>query len=512
MQLFTTTLRTREITPRRFLKLLKKWNDAALFEENKFPDLSLLDEEKEAVFSKGVTLTHENLSLSLTGDKQSALYGARYVKKDARGIQWTTDYILDTHNRKICISLERSFSENAESLRQEASVPYFISTLIRDNLLEADHGLAIKNRPHALALKDLPILANLILGKTRYSLPVIYVSQYPDGSDPVDVNRLAASLKGVAHLLCLRTRFLEPELRKLCDSQNVYNGNSVIYFPNPALAPYLIRGASPDKENISLLEHRIKQRILWYTNQLTRDEKLSWDYICLKRVENEKLSIRREKEILREKNRSLNSSLQEEKERIASLLAKIDLKAREQAERELEELYAVFEEEHNRLEEKARLAESLTRENQRLREENAYLLEQFRSTSGQPLLYRGAERDFFTDEIKDFVLQALQQVFEATPEKTRKKDALRDVLAANDYQELLRNRAETVKRLLSSYDRLTPDTRKALEDMGFEIGEEGKHYKLTYFGDERYVEAIPKTPSDHRSGKNIVSQINNRIL
>lgn len=43
--------------------------------------------------------------------------------------------------------------------------------------------------------------------------------------------------------------------------------------------------------------------------------------------------------------------------------------------------------------------------------------------------------------------------------------------------------------------------RQDLEDLGFEITE-GKHYKLTYYGDGRYYTVFAKTPSDGRSGKN----------
>ena len=41
-----------------------------------------------------------------------------------------------------------------------------------------------------------------------------------------------------------------------------------------------------------------------------------------------------------------------------------------------------------------------------------------------------------------------------------------------------------------------------MKDLGFEITEEGKHYKLTYYGDDRYQATFAKTPSDFRSGKN----------
>jgi len=56
------------------------------------------------------------------------------------------------------------------------------------------------------------------------------------------------------------------------------------------------------------------------------------------------------------------------------------------------------------------------------------------------------------------------------------------------------------------------DTVRALETLGFSISDDGKHYKLTYMGDERYVFALPKSGSDHRGGLNAASDIGKRIF
>jgi hypothetical protein len=50
-------------------------------------------------------------------------------------------------------------------------------------------------------------------------------------------------------------------------------------------------------------------------------------------------------------------------------------------------------------------------------------------------------------------------------------------------------------------------TRKSLQDFGFGIEEDGKHYRMTYFGDDRYNTTVAKTPSDARAGKNIARYI-----
>ena len=54
--------------------------------------------------------------------------------------------------------------------------------------------------------------------------------------------------------------------------------------------------------------------------------------------------------------------------------------------------------------------------------------------------------------------------------------------------------------------------RQELKDLGFEITEDGKHYKLTYYNDERYTIIFGKTPSDVRSGKNNAQTVIKMVL
>ncbi|MBZ1353479.1 hypothetical protein LPB406_07820 [Streptococcus sp. LPB0406] len=54
--------------------------------------------------------------------------------------------------------------------------------------------------------------------------------------------------------------------------------------------------------------------------------------------------------------------------------------------------------------------------------------------------------------------------------------------------------------------------KQELKQLGFTVTEDGKHYKLTYFDDNRYTITMAKTPSDGRAGKNNVSNINNKVF
>ena len=110
------------------------------------------------------------------------------------------------------------------------------------------------------------------------------------------------------------------------------------------------------------------------------------------------------------------------------------------------------------------------------------------------------------------VLGVLDEALVATEKATRKGNILEDVLENNVYQHLSDERKQKVKALFKGYKSLTGAMRQELMALGFEITEAGKHYKLTYGGDARYMVTIAKTPSDIRSGINNAALISKKML
>ncbi|HAZ61697.1 MAG TPA: hypothetical protein DCY89_09005 [Gammaproteobacteria bacterium] len=64
-----------------------------------------------------------------------------------------------------------------------------------------------------------------------------------------------------------------------------------------------------------------------------------------------------------------------------------------------------------------------------------------------------------------------------------------------------------LKQLLKGSSGVDAKVRRGLEEMGFTISEEGKHYKIVYQGDDRYTFTLPKSGSDYRGGLNAASDI-----
>ena len=129
-----------------------------------------------------------------------------------------------------------------------------------------------------------------------------------------------------------------------------------------------------------------------------------------------------------------------------------------------------------------------------------------------PVLYFGDEDEFFPNEIRLMLLDALKEALSRCAPGSRRRDVLADIISKNNCQHVIDERAAELKTLLKGYKNVSGSMKRTLQDLGFTISEEGKHYKLIYYGDSRYMITLTKTPSDGRSGLNIVTTIIKNML
>ncbi len=163
----------------------------------------------------------------------------------------------------------------------------------------------------------------------------------------------------------------------------------------------------------------------------------------------------------------------------------------------------------------------LTEENGRLRssisdleQELAYYRDIFnnKEVSDSSFISSGSEKEFFQGEKKEFVLSVLSDSLQNIQDGTRKKHIIQDIIQQNNSENILNHKREKIKRLLTNYSGLNGKLKHELKQLGFTVTEDGKHYKLTYFDDNRYTITMAKTPSDGRAGKNNVSEINKKLF
>lgn len=122
-------------------------------------------------------------------------------------------------------------------------------------------------------------------------------------------------------------------------------------------------------------------------------------------------------------------------------------------------------------------------------------------------LRTGSEHDLYAGELLSILTEALSDAATRVPKDSRREHVLTAIAQANPSAgdgDMIR---EQLKALLRDYRSMTPKLRAVLEELGFEISQEGKHIKIVFQGDDRYTFVMPKSGSDYRGGLNLASDI-----
>ncbi|WP_160333014.1 hypothetical protein [Streptococcus danieliae] len=333
--------------------------------------------------------------------------------------------------------------------------------------------------PYWINDENYQMLVEVINGAKVYDLPIVYVSKTFLNRTPIDVGKLSYALKGVAHVFVQEDVSSNDLIRSFCDDKNEYNGNIGIYYQTDMI----------QKKRRRVLEHfdpdvvsqSIVRDIIHYTNQQTIPYLYTWDGVLTS--------------LFQDRFRSQKAKRAEA----------------EKTKEETDEVLRVFSDEMNDLEEENKRLTSklLDREN-----ELEYYKNEFFNRQGvnEGFLSSGTEKEFFQGEKRAFVLSVLSDSLGGMSDKTRKKHIIQDIVQQNEIDDILNNRRDEIKRLLTDYKGINSKLKQELKKLGFVVSEDGTHYKLTYYNDNRYTIVMAKTPSDSRAGKNNVSEINKKVL
>ena len=473
MLLFSTILKIdKSLTKDDFLNLVIEWNQGSPHENNVIPNLNW-DGSYNQKFGD------DTISLEFKEYRNEEIVAVRYVKKLDDGIIWKTDYIMNFKDYKMSIMLDRSFTEDAIGVDPSFTTPLFIRLLIEKGYVVDDNDLPILMNPHLISCENLSVLTAVINGTKFYDLPVVYVSKTFSNNIPIDVDKLAYALKGVAHIFVQEDLETNTFIREQCNSTNEYNGAIGIYYQSDVVKHK--RFLNYEYFDPTITRQNIVKEIINFTNQQSIDPLYTWDGV-------------------------LTSLLRDRFESQKSKRTKA-----ERTKEETEELLDSFSNDFDALtEENGRLRSSISD----LESELAFYRDAFnkKTVNDSGFLSSGSEKEFFQDEKKELILSVLSDSLANILDDTRKKHIVQDIIQQNTIKEILSKKREEVKRLLTDYSGLNGKLKQELQQLGFTITEDGKHYKLTYFNDKRYIIHMAKTPSDGRAGKNIVSDINNKVF
>lgn len=476
MLLFSTILDVnKDLTKENFIELVSLWNQSAKYKENIVQGVSWNGE-------RNIKFGTDKLSIEIIDYPEKDILAVRHEKITADEVVWDTDFVVNFAERKIAIRLDRTFSEDALEMNAAFSTPHFISLLIEHGYLQDDQDLPVLRDPIMISDSDQETIQQVVGNKEYYELPLVYVAKDFADQDPLSISWLASRLKGAAHVLVEESKDACRKCTEICGETVEEYGAVRIYYPSLGVnrKRFLYRSATG---NMDVRLEKVIRHVIQYWNSQRMDILYTWQGV---------------------NSAVMSDTLQNQIQRLAE--AEI---AKQSAEEEINLVYEEFDEDIKSLQKKL---EELSRANEALQMENFGLRAKMNASDAMPIIYQGDEEDFYPEEVKDMVLGVLADALNNTEKGTRLYDVLEDILANNPYQHLSDERKQRVKNLFKGYKTLTGAMKQELMSLGFEISDDGKHYKITYQGDPRYMVTIGKTPSDNRAGSNNAGMINKYML
>lgn len=476
MLLFSTILNiTDKLNKKEFINLLVKWNQEAKYRENIVPGVTWNGE-------KNIKFGIDKLSIEIIDYLEKDILAVRHEKITDDEVVWDTDFVVNFAERKISIRLDRTFSEDALEMNAAFSTPHFISLLIEHGYLQDDQDLPILRDPIVITDCNLETVQQVVRNKEYYELPVVYVAKDFADQDPLSISWLASRLKGAAHVLVEKSKEACRKCTEICGETAEEYGAVRIYYPSLGVnrKRFLYRSATG---NMDVRLEKVIRHVIQYWNSQRMDILYTWQGV---------------------NSSVLSDNLQNQIQRLAEAES-----AKQSAEEEINLVYEEFDEDIKSLQKKV---EELSKANEALQMENFGLRAKMNASDAMPIIYQGDEEDFYPEEVKDMVLGVLAEALNNTEKGTRLYDVLEDILENNPYQHLSDERKQRVKNLFKGYKTLTGAMKQELISLGFEISDDGRHYKITYQGDPRYMVTIGKTPSDNRAGSNNAGMINKIML
>lgn len=225
MLLFSTILDINEtMTKDDFIRLVIEWNQGSPHANNIISGIQWNDE-------RNIRYGEDGLWLDIEEYRNQNIIAVRYEKKEDDGAIWDTDFVMNFNSMKMSVRLERSYTAEALDTDQKFSTPHFITLLIERGYLKDDYQLPVQRTATVINAENVNLIVDVINRKSRFTLPVVYVSKTYNDEDPVNVSYLASRLKGVAHVMFEESNWLNYTIKELCNGNNEYYGAIGIYYP-----------------------------------------------------------------------------------------------------------------------------------------------------------------------------------------------------------------------------------------------------------------------------------------
>lgn len=429
-------------------------------------DLRKLSNEEDFKYSSN----QEVIEFSRAETQSFFVSSFRYTKH-TDNTSWITEISTRTEPDQHWISVKASIvTSTASDATLEVKKPLIVMRLIDRFGGGHDGDIPITLTPITLdeSALSLNIATAVINGDSSCTLPIVYISSNAASKHSIIPERLARKLCGMAHVVVEPSRTFSYTLRREVGSRNVYGGVVGIYWPKGSGVTIFRRGY----KEVKVFEQEIFTTICEALSLLIPAKECSWD------------------EVTHVKNRNA-----------------IELMKREGVSAdEANQIVSLYEKE---ITQNRDHINTLNREIERLNTRVRHL-ESKTPVQGGIIINTGDEEDLFDSEILVFVLSALKHYTDKnTYANSRREHVLKSVVNSNNYIDLHEQNSKILKESLRNYREMSKNIKDTLQSLGFNVKADGKHWKLTYFEDERYTYVLPKTGSDYRGGLNAYADITN---
>jgi hypothetical protein len=447
-----------------FVAVLKQWLLGSPF--NAFEEKDI--EKIGSAANYTVNSSDNALECIHLADVQGVTFGLRHSSR-SDGAEWRTEIVFSKTDGDVWVGVRTYRDSDQPTLRlPSAKKPYVIKSIIETLGGGIDGHFTVSDAPIYLTAEELVLAGELIDGESTSHLPVVYISSRFDGGYSLDPIRLSRTISGSAHVVVEPNRRFSNNLQQMTFGRNVYGGSIGLFFPKNS-----------------------QRRVLFLGDRLSSPADLA---------EQITFEIRAALLNRRPMSRCSWAGVQEAAARIAVAALK------QAGSSDLAAFTEAFDQENSALKLKLSQAEE---EIEHLRTARSSFAEISPNTLA---VSTGSEQNFFEGEILEIVMSALNERSNNVQQDSRRQHILKALVENNPLTSIMNSKKSELKSLLKGYRNLTPGVKKGLEKLGFEISEDGKHYKLNYMEDDRYTFSLAKSGSDHRGGENAVSDIAKRIF
>lgn len=416
----------------------------------------------------------EHVALKRAKTSDYELAGIKYDRFEESGVTWSTTVIGEKRVNDFWVGIRISCeTSNLAKKLPKPKKPYIIKQLVEKYSGGKDGNLVISSDPIILKNSEIDFAASLLRGEAGNKLPIIYLSAPFSGKRKINDSNLAKWLSGMAHVVTEPNRaFSIRLLDEVKHTKIVHSGAIGIYWPDGSGLKKFYTDRDQKPENLTRIITDDIRTALALRQPTTR---CTWFHLTELHAKNTILSLQ-----------SSGSN-------------------------EVEKYIEAFGEE---LKSKQEHLENAEREINRLKA----LLQQYKGVdaageeSGDGLFQSREERDLYPGESNDLLLEVLKTAKTYINEDSRRLHLVDDILNTTKPTGNMRSIEASLKSTMRTYRDMDSKTKASLEELGFSISGDGKHYKLIFRNDPRYTFVIPKTSSDFRSGKNSASDISKKLF